>query len=158
MLDQYMDDIQTNQQQDQDMARFKAFDRIISYTPLDFVYPWHMKLTADDDREFGIEYTPFKTFYRRRNYLIWLYSKKFESLLTAEERARRDHVEKIVFYSSTGLKLFGVFLFMNLRFYKRPVGRSFAYDFLLVYLGTYAILGSNVPAIHATWPMYRDLA
>lgn len=86
MLDQYMADMKVADQQNTEYKKMQTLDKIVSHTPLDFFFPWHMKMTAEDDREFGLDYTPFKTFNRRRNYLVWLFSDKFDNLFTEEER------------------------------------------------------------------------
>ena len=52
------------------------------------------------------------------------------------------------------MKALGLFLFINLRIYKRPVGRPVFLDVLLLYLGSYCWLGSNIPGVHLAWPLY----
>lgn len=63
----------------------------------------------------------------------------------------------MVFASSVALKTLSLSLFMQLRFFWRPKGRAVAFDLGLLYFGTYAFLGSNVPGVYYTWPMYREL-
>ena len=63
-----------------------------------------------------------------------------------------------MFKTSVGMKMLSVTFFMQLRFYRRPVGRPYAFDLLLIYLGAYSFLGSNIPGVYLTWPMYQDLA
>ena len=55
-----------------------------------------------------------------------------------------------------GLKALSIFMFMNIRigfsprrfsFVNRPVGRSWLYDFGLMYLGTYSFLLSHIIGI-----------
>jgi hypothetical protein len=78
MLDQYLQDIQTSNQTEKDLKRIETIERTFSYTSLDFVFPWHMNLgkyESEDGQDFA--YTPFKTFNRRRNFLVWLYCDKF---------------------------------------------------------------------------------
>ena len=53
--------------------------------------------------------------------------------------------------------MLSVLCFMQIRILWRPKGRNPAFDLGLVYFGTYAFLGSNVPGVYYTWPMYRDL-
>ena len=43
---------------------------------------------------------------------------------------------------------------MHLRFYKRPQGRPVLWDLTLLYMGSYALLGSNVPGVFLTWNKY----
>jgi len=45
---------------------------------------------------------------------------------------------------------------MNLRLFRRPVGRPLLLDFALIYLGAYSWLGSNIPGVYKTWPLYAD--
>ena len=78
---------------------------------LDFIFPWHMQLGRFEedsvlltgDRELtpeekaedvGFAYTPFKTFNRRRNFLVWLHSRKFDSILSDEEKELLTQIEK----------------------------------------------------------------
>ena len=55
------------------------------------------------------------------------------------------------------MKGLSVFLLMHLRFLWRPVGRSWLFDFGLVYFSAYAFLGSNVPGVWSTWSQYKHL-
>ena len=112
---------------------------------------YHPHLTEDD-----FAYTPFKTFNRRRNFLVWLHNTKLQHLYTEEEKTEIRQCEDIVFRSSVCLKVLGLFLLINLRVLKRPVGRPIFYDFFLLYSGTYAFLGSNIPGVFLTWPRYSD--
>ena len=112
----------------------------------------------DNPEEDVFSYTPFKTFNRRRNYLVWLFNDKFDYLFTEEEKMRRNQAEDFVFKSSVSMKLLSLAFFLNIRLYKRPQGRSYAFDLLQIYLGTYCFLGSNIPGVHSTWHMYSDLA
>jgi len=89
---------------------------------------------------------------------VWLFNDKFDYLFSQEEKQRRNKAEEFVFKTSVGMKMMSVFFFMQLRLYRRPVGRSYAFDLLLVYLGAYSFLGSNIPGVYYTWPMYQDLA
>ncbi len=102
-------------------------------------------------------YTPFKTFNRRRNFLVWLHNDKYRFLFNDEEIARRDKCEQYTFKTSVGMKALGIFLLMNIRVYKRPPGRMIAYDCLLTYFGIYSILASNIPGVFYTWDSYKDL-
>ncbi len=91
MLDQYLLDIQTSNQTEKDLKRIETIERTFSYTSLDFVFPWHMNLgkyESEDNQDFA--YTPFKTFNRRRNFLVWLHSEKFQYLFTDEEKRSRQ--------------------------------------------------------------------
>ena len=115
-----------------------------------------MTLGRKEQEEEDFAYTPFKTFNRRRNFLVWLFNDKFDYLWTEEERQQRNEAESLVFKTSVGMKMLSLVLFMHLRFYKRPVGRPFAFDFALIYFGTYAFLGSNVPGVYLAWPLYQD--
>ena len=87
----------------------KALERTFSYSPFDFMFPWHMHLGKymDEDGdayaaetgqkitmsktaerteletaqdEYFLAYTPFKLYNRRRNFLIWMHSDKFTHL------------------------------------------------------------------------------
>jgi hypothetical protein len=72
--------------------------------------------------------------------------------LTPEERLRRDEAETTVFRWNVGMKLLSAFILMHLRFYKRPAGRPWFYDLLLMYSGAYAFLLSNVVGVYKAWP------
>jgi hypothetical protein len=87
-----------------------------------------------------------------------LFNLEFADTLNNEEKERRNKAENIVFKWNVGLKYLGAFLLLNIRLYKRPVGRSWIYDFLLLYSGVYSILLSNVIGVHKAWPLYEDLA
>ena len=103
------------------------------------------------------ELTPFRTFNRRRNYLVWLFSDKFDFLFSEEQKLRRNKAEDFIFKTSLGLKMLSLCLFMQLRFWRRPAGRSYAFDLGLIYFGTYAFLGSYIPGVYLMWPEYMDL-
>lgn len=157
LLEQYMSDVKSHDEQEREMKRLDMVERTFSYTSLDFVFPWHMRLgkydkTETTDEDFA--YTPFKTFNRRRNFLVWLHCDKFKFLFTDEEVQKRNRAEDLLFKTSLGLKGLGLFLFLNLRLYKRPAGRSILYDLMLMYFGTYCILGSNIPGVFMTWHLY----
>lgn len=77
------------------MKRIEAIERTFSNSKFDFIFPWHMYLGGKEDGE--EVYTPFKTFNRRRNYLVWLFNDKYDHLFTEEEKQRRNKAEKIVF-------------------------------------------------------------
>ena len=102
--------------------------------------------------------TPFKSFSRRRNYLIYMLSHKFDHLWSEEEKSNLLQIEKKQFNISTSLKAFSVLLLMHLRFYKRPIGRPITFDLGLIYFGLYAFLGSNIPGVFMTWQDYEKLA
>ena len=83
VLDQYMSDIKHNDRMQKEMRKMEAMEKTFRNGLLDFVFPWHMQLgrfekgiSADgiEEDEFSGEfaYTPFKTFNRRRNFLIWM--------------------------------------------------------------------------------------
>ena len=40
-----------------------------------------------DEDEGDFPYTPFKIFSRRRNFLVWMHSRKFDHLFSEEDRA-----------------------------------------------------------------------
>ena len=80
---------------------------------LDFVFPWHMQLgrfernqavdvfdkndgyeeAGEKEDADGFAYTPFKTFNRRRNFLVWMLSTKFDKIFTPEERQLLSELE-----------------------------------------------------------------
>lgn len=97
MLEQYMRDIQQQELMDKEMKKIEAIEKTFSATRLDFIYPWHMSLgkyekavSIDASESEDFAYTPFKTFNRRRNFLVWLHSDKFKYLFNEEEIQRRN--------------------------------------------------------------------
>ena len=84
ILDQYISDMKHNEIVDRELKRMEIMEKNFSNGILDFVFPWHMQLgrfekqsndsNPDDEIDGGFAYTPFKTFNRRRNYLIWMLS------------------------------------------------------------------------------------
>ena len=96
-------------------------------------------------------------FNRRRNFLVWMHSNKFDYLFSEADKERMKEAEGMMFRSSCAMKAMSVFLATQLRFFRRPVGRSWLFDFTLIYLSTYCMLGSNIPGVLQTWPMYSDL-
>ena len=75
----------------------ELMEKAFSNGVLDYVFPWHMWLgkfekgmatqTSDGpDEQDDFAYTPFKAFNRRRNFLVWLHSRKFDQLYSDEER------------------------------------------------------------------------
>ena len=161
LLDQYLQDIKTNEAMEKELKRVQAIERTFATSKLDFVFPWHLQLgrydvqIAAEDEE--VVYTPFRHFNRRRNFLVWLHNSKVERLFTPQEIEVRNKAEHIVFKSSLTLKALGMFFFLNIRLIRRPVGRSGFFDALLMYLGSYCILGSNIPGVMATWDSYAPL-
>ena len=97
-------------------------------------------------------YTPFKTFNRRRNYLVWMHSHKFRNLFSDAEKDMLQDIERKQFMTSVAMKGVSVFLLMHLRLFWRPIGRPWLFDFSLVYMSLYAFLGSNIPGVYQTWP------
>ena len=67
-------------------------------------------------------------------------------------------LEQKQFTTSVAMKGLSVFTLMHLRFLWRPVGRPWLFDLSLVYLATYAFLGSNIPGVLLTWNQYMPLA
>ena len=55
------------------------------------------------------------------------------------------------------MKGLAVFFAVQLRFWRRPIGRSWFFDFSLMYASTYCFLASNIPGVLATWDQYSDL-
>ena len=153
-----MVDIKQQELLEKEMKKMVAIDKTFSYTRLDFLFPWHMRLGKHEENDEGDDfaYTPFKTFNRRRNFLVWLHCDKFQHLFNSEEVQRRNQAESLVFKTSVASKLLGVLTLMNLRFYKRPVGRPWSFDIGLVYVGAYLILGSNIPGVFMTWHLYSE--
>ena len=78
-------------------------------------------------------------------------SNKFDKVFTVEERELMNQIERKQFASSVAMKGLSLFTFMHLRFLWRPVGRPWLFDFSLIYLATYAFLGSNIPGVVLTW-------
>ena len=164
MLDQYLVDIKQQELLEKEMKKMDAIDKTFSYTRLDFIFPWHMRLGKYEKTQQGFDeessdefaYTPFKTFNRRRNFLVWLHCDKFKHLFNEEEVQRRNQAESFVFKSSIASKLLGVLTLINLRIYKRPVGRPWIFDIGLAYMGAYLILGSNIPGVFMKWDLYSD--
>ncbi len=88
---------------------------------------------------------------------MWLHCNKFRYLYNTEELKRASEAEDFIFKTSVACKSAGVFLFLNLRLFKRPVGRPIMFDLLLMYFGSYLILGSNIPGVFYKWDSYSDL-
>ena len=94
VLDQYITDMEHNNIVDRELKKMEIMEKNFQNSFLDFVFPWHMQLgrfdknTPSDEQEniTDFAYTPFKTFNRRRNYLIWMFSKKFDKVFTDDER------------------------------------------------------------------------
>ena len=102
ILDSYISDIKHNDRVEKEMRKMELMEKTFRNGVLDFVFPWHMQLgrferntvdisgnqseekTDSSDSEFA--YTPFKTFNRRRNYLVWMHSHKFNHLFNEDER------------------------------------------------------------------------
>ena len=103
-------------------------------------------------------YTPFKSFNRRRNYLIYTLSRKFDHLWSPEEKETLKRIESKQFTYAMSLRGLSVFLLMHLRFYKRPLGRPWIFDLGLIYFAAYSFLGSNIPGVFYTWNDYEHLA
>ena len=171
ILDQYMSDIKTNDQMEKEMKKMEIMEKTFRNSIFDFIFPWHMQLgrfekdtvsavvdgkTIEDDADnASYAYTPFKTFNRRRNYLVWMHSSKFNNVFTDEERETLKKIEHQQFLMSLGMKGLSLFTLMHLRFLWRPVGRPILFDISLVYLSLYAFLGSNIPGVFLTWNDYK---
>ena len=56
------------------------------------------------------------------------------------------------------MKGFSALALMHLRVLYRPAGRSWLFDFGLIYFATYAFFGSNIPGVFMTWPQYTHLS
>lgn len=84
------------------MKRISSYEKAFAYTKLDFIFPWHMRLGKHEktvlvDKEGKVDaeapdsdpneqvLTPFKTFNRRRAFMVWLFNKKFEHLFTEDQ-------------------------------------------------------------------------
>ena len=163
ILDQYLSDIQEAEVMSKEVKRIEAIERTFSYSPADFMFPYHMYLASQQENaEATLEdtpmYTPFKLFNRRRNFLVWAHSKKFAPLFDEADLARLHKAENEQFKYSLGMKGLSLFFAVQLRFWRRPAGRSFFFDFSLMYLATYCYLASNIPGVLATWDQYSDLA
>lgn len=161
LLEQYLADIKTNELMEKEMKRVQAIERTFATSKLDFVFPWHLQLGRYDLKSSApgeeVIYTPFRHFNRRRNFLVWLHNSKVERLFTPAEIKARNQAEQIVFKSSLAFKGLGLFFLLNMRLFRRPLGRSAFFDVLLLYLGSYCILGSNIPGVMATWDLYAPL-
>ena len=55
------------------------------------------------------------------------------------------------------MKGLSAFLLMHIRLFRRPAGRSWIFDLLLVYSGIYSFMLSNVIGVYKAWPLYEDL-
>ena len=78
-------------------------------------------------------------------------SKKFDKVFSEDERQLMAQLERKQFAASVAMKGLSVFTLMHLRFLWRPVGRPWLFDLSLIYLATYAFLGSNIPGVFLTW-------
>ena len=103
-------------------------------------------------------YTPFKSFNRRRNYLIYALSHKFDKLWSDDEKEKLRQLEVKQFRIAMALKSLSVLFLMHLRFYKRPAGRPIIFDVGLIYCAAYAFIGCNIPGVFYTWDEYEHLA
>ena len=83
ILEQYMSDIKTNEHMEKEIEKRDILEKTFRNSIFDYIFPWHMQLGRFEEQEYeeGLEdatetfaYTPFKTFNRRRNYLIWMHS------------------------------------------------------------------------------------
>ena len=173
VLDQYISDMKHNDMVDREMRKMEIMEKNFQNGPFDIVFPWHMQLgrlekaqsldtplsttaparTEEQEKQEANDfaYTPFKTFNRRRNYLIWMMSKKFDKVFTEEERELMQTLENKQFAASVAMKGLSLFTLMHLRFLWRPVGRPWLFDLSLIYFATYAFLGSNIPGVVLTW-------
>lgn len=99
-----MTDIRENERMEKELRKMELMEKAFRNGVLDYIFPWHMWLGkfetgivaqpsdgADEQGDFA--YTPFKTFNRRRNFLVWLHSRKFDHLYTAEERQKIHEIE-----------------------------------------------------------------
>ena len=86
-----------------------------------------------------------------------MHSNKFDHLYTDEEKKQMHLIEQKQFRYSLAMKAASIFTLMHLRFFRRPAGRPWMFDFSLLYFGTYLFLGSSIPGVFATWPDYMYL-
>ena len=167
VLNQYMADMSENERMEKELRKMEIMEKTFSNSIFDFIFPWHMQLgrfekavtvvEGDEASDTDFAYTPFKTFNRRRNYLVWMHSRKFDNIFSAEERQKLEQIENRQFRWSVAMKGLSVVLLSHLRLLWRPMGRPWLFDLGLVYFSMYALLGSSIPGVFLTWPEYLPL-
>ena len=111
VLDQYITDIRDNEHAEKEAKKLQQIEKWHQNSPFDLIFPWHMRLgkyeikppskeILDQAAQEGFEidpndfnYTPFKSFNRRRNYLIYTLSHKFDKLWSVEEKEKLIAIE-----------------------------------------------------------------
>ena len=91
-------------------------------------------------------------------YLIWLFYRKFDLMLTPEDREKRDYAEFLMFKYNVLFKLLSVGIlgyFLSRRRHKNP---NYLYDGILLYSAGYSFILSYVYGVQKAWPIYKDVA
>ena len=89
--------------------------------------------------------------------MLWLHNQKFQYLLEEDDVTFIKNAENESLKYNIGLKVLSIFMLMQIRIgisprngfklINRPVGRSWLYDFGLLYFGTYSFLLSHIVGI-----------
>ena len=124
---------------------------------LDIVFPYHMKSLSitNEDQEEHI-YTTLKFYARRKAFLLWLHHKKFDYLLSPEEKTFRDSCEQKSLQYNLAFKGLSLLMLFQLRLFRRPAGRLWLYDISMLYGGTYTFLYSNIAGINQVYDEKHD--
>jgi len=155
-----MAEVKREEAVEKERRKMEMLEKSFSYSYLDILFPYHMYLGRHERKDADNEYalTSLKTFNRRRMMLLLLLNRKFDKILTEYERTNVAKAEEIVWNESVKYKAISLFLIMHLRLFKRPQGRSWFFDFCLLYGGIWSWLLSGVMGEHKTWPLIEGSA
>ena len=72
-------------------------------------------------------------------------SKMFDNLWTAEDRKTLADIEETCWKSNCAMKGLSLFFLIHVRFFRRPAGRPWIFEPLLLYFFVYTNLACNIP-------------
>lgn len=92
-------------------------------------------------------------------WLIWLFYNKFDTMLSNEERERRDFAEHTVFKWNIGLKSLSAVMLALTIMRGRPytTKTNILVDVIYLYATTYCFLLSYVVGVYKAWPHYENI-
>ena len=128
---------------------------------LDMLFPYHVysggqialqqpdgKQAEDSDDTIN---ATLKFYHRQKAMYVWLHHKKFDGLLSDDDKQHLAICEQKMTAYNLGFKGLALFMFMQVRLLRRPAGRMLVYEAGLLYGGSYAFLLSQIAGIRAVF-------
>ena len=150
---------------EEDIMIARVVDKASTLRWVDYLFPYHLLVSSRDNLVFVERSLPdipnnINSYYRKRNALMWLFSKECTAALNKDEIKIRNDWEYYTFMWNIGFKWTSLVILFNSKFFKNFQTKALPkliVDGFLLYFGVYAWILSNAAAYEYHFHKYSPL-